>query len=88
LLAIKPQNGPAAKRRSRTCPSSSPNFSARNRPTGFTRHWRRQSLELDAIGAAWPNKDGQGFNITYDALPLTGRIVMRAITERPEAKAA
>ena len=40
------------------------------------------------IGAAWPNKDGQGFNITYDAVPLTGRIVMRAITERPQAKAA
>lgn len=37
------------------------------------------------IGAAWPNKDGQGFNISYDALPLTGRIVMRAITERASA---
>jgi hypothetical protein len=39
------------------------------------------------IGAAWPNKDGQGFNISYDAVPLSGRIVMRAITERPQAAA-
>jgi hypothetical protein len=36
------------------------------------------------IGAAWPNRDGQGFSITCDAIPLAGRIVMRAITERPQ----
>lgn len=34
------------------------------------------------IGAAWPNKDGQGFSLSCDAVPLTGRIVMRRITER------
>jgi len=37
------------------------------------------------IGAAWPNKDGQGFNISCDAVPLTGRISMRIIREREEA---
>lgn len=31
------------------------------------------------IGAAWPNRDGQGFNVTCDLVPLTGRIVMRKI---------
>ncbi|MDQ0466219.1 hypothetical protein QO010_004012 [Caulobacter ginsengisoli] len=36
------------------------------------------------IGAAWPNKDGQGFSIICDAVPLHGRIVMRTITERTE----
>jgi hypothetical protein len=36
------------------------------------------------IGAAWPNKDGAGFNIACNAVPLHGRIVLRAITERPE----
>jgi hypothetical protein len=40
------------------------------------------------IGAAWPNKDGQGFNINCDAIPLTGRVVLRAITERPERATA
>jgi hypothetical protein len=34
------------------------------------------------IGAAWPNKDGQGFNLSCDAVPLTGRLVLRLITER------
>lgn len=37
------------------------------------------------IGAAWQNRDGQGFSIACDAMPLTGRIVMRVITERPQA---
>ena len=40
------------------------------------------------IGAAWPNKDGRGFSINCHAMPLTGRIVMRAITERPKRAAA
>lgn len=35
------------------------------------------------IGAAWPNRDGAGYSITCDAIPLQGRIVMREITERP-----
>ncbi|HEV7228602.1 hypothetical protein [Brevundimonas sp.] len=35
------------------------------------------------IGAAWPNKDGQGFSLSCDAMPLSGRIVMRAITDKP-----
>lgn len=39
------------------------------------------------IGAAWPNKDGLGFSITCEAVPLQGRIVMRAITERAEEAA-
>lgn len=36
------------------------------------------------IGAAWPNKDGHGFTISCDAVPLQGRIVMRAIAETKE----
>lgn len=36
------------------------------------------------IGAAWPNKDGKGFTIACDAVPLQGRIVLRIITERDE----
>jgi hypothetical protein len=36
------------------------------------------------IGAAWPNKDGKGFNLSFDAVPLTGRVVLRFITARDE----
>ena len=35
------------------------------------------------IAAAWPHRDGEGFTIALDALPLSGQIVMRAIKERP-----
>jgi len=35
------------------------------------------------LGAAWVHKDGKGFSINCDAIPLTGRIVMRLISERP-----
>jgi hypothetical protein len=36
------------------------------------------------IGAAWPNKDGLGFTLQCDAVPLQGRLVLRAITDRAE----
>lgn len=39
------------------------------------------------IGAAWPNKDGKGFSLSCDAMPLTGRIVMReALEPKPRAQ--
>ena len=40
------------------------------------------------IGAAWPNKDGLGFSITCDAVPLQGRMVLRAIQDRPDRDGA
>ena len=33
------------------------------------------------IGVAWPNRDGAGFSISCKAVPLQGRIMMRAITD-------
>lgn len=39
-------------------------------------HWTR-------IGAAWPHKDGKGFNLTLDVLPLDGRVSLRLIEDKP-----
>jgi len=39
------------------------------------------------IGAAWPNRDGLGFNVSCDLVPLQGRIVMRMITAHDEIQA-
>lgn len=37
------------------------------------------------IGAAWAHKDGKGFNLELDALPLDGRITLRVPSdEKPE----
>lgn len=45
-----------------------------------------KSARWTEIGAAWPHRDGLGHSITCTAIPLQGRIVMRAITERPAAE--
>jgi len=47
--------------------------------TGKSATWRD-------IGAAWPNKDGKGFSLALDALPIQGRIVMREISEKPASE--
>ncbi len=36
------------------------------------------------IGSAWPNRDGQGFNIQLDAVPLDGRITLRVVADKKE----
>ena len=43
-----------------------------------------QSARWLEIGAAWGNRDGHGFTLSLDALPLDGRIVMREIADRDE----
>ena len=39
------------------------------------------------LGAAWTHKDGKGFNIACDAVPLQGRIVMRVFEPREQRQA-
>lgn len=34
------------------------------------------------VGAAWQHKDGKGFNLQLDAVPLDGRIQLRVATEQ------
>jgi hypothetical protein len=34
------------------------------------------------IGAAWAHKDGKGFSIQLECLPLDGRISLREISEK------
>jgi hypothetical protein len=33
------------------------------------------------IGAAWLHKDNKGANLTLDALPMTGKVVVREFSE-------
>lgn len=34
------------------------------------------------IGAAWSHKDGKGFNIQLDSVPLDGRVTLREAGEQ------
>lgn len=36
------------------------------------------------IGAMWAHKDGNGFNISLDAAPINGRLVIRKSGEKRE----
>lgn len=36
------------------------------------------------IGAAWTNRDGKGFTCVFDAIPMTGRTVIREMREQDE----
>ena len=38
------------------------------------------------IGSAWPHKDGNGFNIQIDMVPLDGRITLRRPEEQSISK--
>jgi hypothetical protein len=34
------------------------------------------------IGAAWQNRDGKGFSLILDALPLTNKVVVREFSDK------
>lgn len=37
------------------------------------------------VGVAWKHRDGNGFNVELQIMPLDGRISLRVATERKEA---
>ncbi|MFM9942977.1 MAG: hypothetical protein ACKVP7_26200 [Hyphomicrobiaceae bacterium] len=46
-----------------------------------------QKSYFNRIGAVWAHKDGEGFNLQLDSLPVDGRITVRSVQERlQEAK--
>lgn len=36
------------------------------------------------IGVAWKHKDGNGFNVQIETVPLDGRITLRVATEKKD----
>ncbi len=45
------------------------------RGNGDQSYWTR-------IGAAWEHKDGKGFTLQLDCIPLDGRISLRVVSEK------
>lgn len=41
-----------------------------------------QKSYFNRIGAAWVHKDGQGFNMQLDSVPVDGRVTVRSVQER------
>ncbi len=40
------------------------------------------------IGVAWPHRDGEGYDITLDALPIGNRITLRVPKDRDDREGA
>jgi hypothetical protein len=36
------------------------------------------------VGAAWPHRDGNGFNLQIEFVPLDGRLTLRIASEKKE----
>jgi hypothetical protein len=51
-------------------------YAVKDRGEGKKSSWRE-------IGAAWPHKEGGGFSVELDALPVHGRIVL--MPPKPES---
>jgi hypothetical protein len=46
----------------------------------------RENARWTDIGVAWSTKDGKGFTLALNAIPVNGRIVMRINEDKPNAK--
>jgi len=59
-----------------------------NRPSHrlFTVNGERESARWTDIGVAWATRDGKGFTLSLNALPLNGRVVMRVNDSKDEKK--
>ncbi|WP_282078728.1 hypothetical protein [Epibacterium ulvae] len=49
-------------------------YTVRPMGDGQKSHWSK-------VAVAWAHKDGQGFNVQMDALPVDGRLVLRAVND-------
>ena len=64
-----------------------------NKPTHTAysvRDFKKQDGEADSswskIGVAFLHKDGKGLDVVLDALPVSGRIVLRLSQPKPKAE--
>lgn len=82
VLPMKPRDDLAVKPKEQIMTTS--NQTARAKPTHrlYVVTGEGKKASWKEIAVAWPHRDGKGFSISCDALPLSGQIVMRAVRER------
>jgi hypothetical protein len=85
---MKPQDGPAATTKEQIMTTQTKTTGEKPSHRIFQVTGRGESANWTPVGAAWPNRDGHGFSMVFDAIPVHGRTVMRLITERTEAAPA
>ncbi len=48
------------------------------------REGKNEKAYFSSIGVAFPHKDGKGFNLLIETIPLDGKITLRVPTEKTE----
>jgi len=67
------------------CMANAPTYIAYHvKDTNAGEHGEKRGV-WTRVGAAWPNKDGKGFNVVLDVIPLDGRLMLREPLEREHA---
>lgn len=58
---------------------------AKNRPSHrlFNVTGEGENARWTDIGVAWATKDGKGFTLIINAMPVSGRVVMRIASDKP-----
>ncbi len=57
------------------------------RPTHIAyqvREGEESKAYFNRIGAMWPHKDGEGFSLQLDSVPVDGRVTVRSVQDRIE----
>ncbi|MEL7029826.1 MAG: hypothetical protein AAGL49_11605 [Pseudomonadota bacterium] len=49
-------------------------YTVRSDGSGDKSYWSK-------VAVAWAHKDGQGYNVQMDALPVDGKLVLRTVTD-------
>lgn len=49
-------------------------YTVRPADDGKTSYWSK-------IAVAWAHKDGEGYNVQMDSLPVDGKLVLRTVTD-------
>ena len=63
------------------------------KPTHIAYHVRdyekqgEKHAKWTAIGVAWLHQDGKGFDVTFDCVPLNGRVSLRLNEPKPAGSA-
>lgn len=56
-------------------------------PTHIAYHVRNRDGQkgiFTRVGAAWPHKDGKGFDLRLNAFPVDGQLCIRVATEKKD----
>lgn len=71
-------------------PTAAPEAKVNTRPSHLAytvRQGKDGQAHFNRVGAMFPHKDGNGFDVQMDATPVDGRLTLRTLKERVQGQA-